>query len=181
MKNSKLNTNRKHRWRSFLYSVETFQSFPTTDLVIHPAHSCCWACTSSNVTTQWPMVSSLASSLGVGLAFLLVRHCLTLSAPDTGETRNRDKPLDFLLKLVFLAVSQCVIQSLLFEFLAGQPLSLNQVKSPEFLEAAKPGTACGTLGYRSFINYPATLLSFGFLICKMEVINLLYQESMRMK
>lgn len=84
-------------------------------------------------------------------------------------------------KTVFLTVSQCVIQNLLFEFLAGQPLSLNQVKSPEFLEAAKPGTACGTLGYRSFINYPATLLSFGFLICKMEVINLLYQESMRMK
>lgn len=52
---------------------------------------------------------------------------------------------------LFLTVSQCVFQSLLFEFLAGQPLSLNQVKSPEFLEAAKHGAACGTLGYRSLI------------------------------
>ena len=65
--------------------------------------------------------------------------------------------------------------------MAGQPLSLNQVKSPEFLEAAEHGAACGTLGYRSFINYPAVLLSFGFLICKMEAINLLCQESVRVK
>ena len=111
MKNSKFYTNRKHKWRSFLDSDETFQSFPITDLGIHPARSCCWACSGSNVTAQWPMVSSLASSLGVGLPFLLVRHCLTLSAPDTGEARNRDEPLGFLLKLSssqFLSVSSRV-------------------------------------------------------------------------
>lgn len=111
MKNSKFYTNRKHKWRSFLDSDETFQSFPITDLGIHPARSCFWACSGSNVTAQWPVVSSLASSLRVGLAFLLIRHCLTLSAPDTGEPRDRDEPLGFLLKLSssrFLSVSSRV-------------------------------------------------------------------------